>query len=124
MQTFGLIVRVKKKDNDLSETAGNWIDVRDVALAHFLALTVPEAGGERFIISNGPFSGQDIVDILHTFPSPPPNLPVGKPGSGPENNKSANVHSGKKAEKVLGIKYTPLNVTVQDMYKSLKERFN
>ena len=33
----------------------NLVDVRDVALGHALALEHPEAGGERFILSNGPF---------------------------------------------------------------------
>src|SRR5437764_3204662 len=27
----------------------NWVDVRDVAALHILAMTAPEAGGERFI---------------------------------------------------------------------------
>lgn len=30
------------------------VDVRDVASAHVLAMTTPEAAGERFLISNGP----------------------------------------------------------------------
>ena len=28
---------------------GGWVDVRDVALQHVLALSIPEAGGERII---------------------------------------------------------------------------
>jgi len=30
------------------------VDARDVASAHILAMTKPEAGGERFLLSNGP----------------------------------------------------------------------
>jgi nucleoside-diphosphate-sugar epimerase len=30
------------------------VDVRDVATAHVLAMTTPEAAGERFLLSNGP----------------------------------------------------------------------
>lgn len=30
------------------------VDVRDVATAHILAMTTPEAAGERFLLSNGP----------------------------------------------------------------------
>ena len=30
-----------------------WVDVRDVALAHALALETPSAGGQRFIASGG-----------------------------------------------------------------------
>ena len=36
---------------------------RIVSDAHVKALTVPEAGGERFIISCGPYSGQDYCDV-------------------------------------------------------------
>lgn len=43
---------------DLPGPQGNWVDVRDVARAHFLALTTPEADGERFISSSGPFCTQ------------------------------------------------------------------
>ena len=49
--------------NSSSGTAGgsqNLIDVRDVALGHALVLEHPEAGGERFIISNGPFSWAEL----------------------------------------------------------------
>ncbi|MFI5935341.1 hypothetical protein [Actinoplanes sp. NPDC051494] len=31
-----------------------FIDVRDVAAAHVLALTTPGAGGQRFLLSSGP----------------------------------------------------------------------
>ena len=30
------------------------VDVRDVASAHVLAMTTPEAAGERFLLSNDP----------------------------------------------------------------------
>jgi hypothetical protein len=38
--------------------------VRNVAEAHVLALTKPEAGGNRFIVSAGPLNGQDIGERL------------------------------------------------------------
>ena len=35
---------------DLSgKRVGGWVDMRDVALQHILALSIPEAGGERII---------------------------------------------------------------------------
>lgn len=121
---FYAYLQGKKTDDDLGATAGNWIDVRDVALAHFLALTKPEASMQRFIISSGPFCGQDVVDVLHTFPGDiSKKVPVGKPGAGKEIDKKSNAHSGAKAEKVLGLEYTPLKVTIEDMYKSLTEKF-
>jgi nucleoside-diphosphate-sugar epimerase len=126
----------------LKESSGNWVDVslvwksneigsltlaqvRDVALAHYKALTVPAAGGERFVVSNGPFNGQDVVDIIHSFPGPALDVvPKGTPGAGKEINAKANVFSGEKAHKVLGIDYTDLRVCLEDMYKSLQEKFD
>ena len=35
--------------------SNDFVDVRDVALAHVLALETPEAGGERIIVSSQPF---------------------------------------------------------------------
>ena len=41
-----------------------WIDVRDVALAHVLALQKEEAGGERIIISSGKWVWQDWGKLI------------------------------------------------------------
>jgi hypothetical protein len=37
----------------------------EVAKAHVRALVVPEAGGERFTTSAGPFAAQDWCDVGH-----------------------------------------------------------
>lgn len=37
-----------------------WIDVRDLGLAHQLALEKEAAGGERLIVSGGTFKWQDF----------------------------------------------------------------
>ncbi|XP_006459379.1 hypothetical protein AGABI2DRAFT_65374 [Agaricus bisporus var. bisporus H97] len=50
--------------------AACWVDVRDLALAHMLALQKPDAGGERLLISAGPFTYQDWIDIASTHRSP------------------------------------------------------
>lgn len=42
-----------------SFSSGGWIDVRDLADAHVKAITLPEAGRERIIVSTGPWRWQD-----------------------------------------------------------------
>ena len=37
-----------------------YVDVRDIAQAHILAIQTPAAGEQRFIISSGPFKWQDF----------------------------------------------------------------
>lgn len=121
---FWAYIQGKKKNEDLQPSFGNWVDVRDVAEAHYKALITPEAGGNRFIVSAGPYCGQDIVDIIHSWPGDKiKSVPVGKPGTGPEIDAKANVFVGKKAHDVLGFHYTKLYISVEDMYKSLVERF-
>lgn len=45
----------------------NIVDVRDVALAHVLALERPEAGGERFAVSAGPFYWDELSLFISYF---------------------------------------------------------
>jgi len=40
-----------------------WVDVRDIADAHVLAIETEAAGGERIIVSAGEFVWQDWVDV-------------------------------------------------------------
>ncbi|KAK8854804.1 hypothetical protein IAR55_003543 [Kwoniella newhampshirensis] len=113
----------KKTDKDLPGGGGNWVNVKDVALAHVKALTVPEAGGNRFIVGAGPFACQDYCDILHKRFPELKNIPVGKPGTHDEICKDANVFDGTKATKVLGFQYETLEDTVVEMTESLRKRF-
>jgi len=54
--------RQGKDVSALATTGGAWVDVRDLADAHLLALEKNEAGGERFIICKGKFVWQEFVD--------------------------------------------------------------
>ena len=95
-----------------------YVDVRDVALAHVKAIEVPEAGNQRFFITNGYFTNKDIVDsIRESHPQldsklPPKDsardLPSGIYGF--DNQKSINV---------LGLQYQPFKKTVGDTVESL-----
>ncbi|KAK7472041.1 hypothetical protein VKT23_000152 [Stygiomarasmius scandens] len=82
-----------------------WVDVRDLAEAHVRALQKQEAGGERIIVSAGPFRYQEWMDVVNSFdPSPipsHPNLPKGNPGL---INRVYKVrYDTSKAGRVLGI---------------------
>jgi dihydroflavonol-4-reductase len=46
------------------------VDVRDVAQAHYLAMTRPEAAGKRFICHAGSLSLEQIADELRAFVAP------------------------------------------------------
>jgi hypothetical protein len=87
-----------------------------VAEAHVLALTVPEAVGNRFIISQGPFCKQQLSEGVLAIAPETPNVPKGKAGAVQEANDLSKIvtSSGAKAEKILGIKYRSVEETVKD----------
>ena len=60
-QWYAMIIGKEEKNTSREALAdsNSWVDVRDTALAHVLALQKEEAGGERFIISGGRFTWQD-----------------------------------------------------------------
>ncbi|KII86215.1 hypothetical protein PLICRDRAFT_114782 [Plicaturopsis crispa FD-325 SS-3] len=95
-----------------------WIDVRDLATAHVLALEKSEAGGGRIVVSAGSFLWQDWLDAANAL-SPPPlgayTLPKGTPGAG----KAPGVlppmfYDTSKASRVLGLTYRSLEETARD----------
>lgn len=115
----------------------SWVDVRDVAAAHVRALEVPEAGGQRFIISAGAAAWQDwrmsfpclqiykamtpyIVDVANELKIPGVDLQIGTPGSG-KNVMGQVVFSSKKSRDVLGIQYIDMRTTAKDTITSYKE---
>ncbi|KCZ91686.1 SDR family oxidoreductase [Hyphomonas johnsonii] len=54
------------------------VDVRDVASAHVAAMTVPEAAGERFLVSQPFMWFSEVVEILRAeFPAYQKKLPKG-----------------------------------------------
>ncbi|RSH88695.1 methylglyoxal reductase (NADPH-dependent) gre2 [Saitozyma podzolica] len=112
----------KHKQEELPAQGGNWIDVRDCALAHVRALEVPDATG-RFICSNGPFSGNDFCLTLNRLYPDLPNIPKGDASQRDKLISEAYFFDGGKCAKVLGIKYTPLEKCLGDMARCLKEKF-
>ncbi|KAI1296439.1 hypothetical protein F5Y03DRAFT_387098 [Xylaria venustula] len=87
-----------------------WVDVRDVALAHLQAMTVPKAGGNRFYVVGGHFSNKQIADIIREkFPSLADRLPADAVNDLPDDVYGFN--NGKSRE-FLGIEYTSLEKSI------------
>lgn len=99
---------------------GNWVDVRDLAKAHVDCLTIPKAGGERFLVASGPFTWQDFVDAIHPDPTFS-TVPKGTPGSGKSATHPVLLDTT-KAKTILGLKFREINETAKDSVRSLLER--
>lgn len=93
-----------------------YIDVRDLAEAHVLAITVPEAAGQRFFMTAGLATEGLMGDIIRrNFPEYAqkllPDLSYAVPPYGIDNSKSI---------RLLKIKYRDVEETVVDTVKSLQ----
>jgi len=89
------------------------VDVRDVAKAHRLAYESPQAAGQRYFVTAGGYTYQDICDILRKIPEIKDKVPEGKPGSGLGGKEVYKVDNSKARE--LGIDFIPLEKTITDM---------
>jgi len=93
---------------------GDWVDVRDSALLHVLALETPAAGGERILTTNGTFAWQDLYDIL--IDAGYPNIP-GKESKGVGKNKvnKTRFSNAKSLKLFPEFKYRGLEEAVKEM---------
>ncbi|KAI1733953.1 hypothetical protein F4680DRAFT_366395 [Xylaria scruposa] len=98
-----------------------FIDVRDLASGHALAVEKPEAANKRFFMVAGHFSNKEITEIIAgNFPSLRQNLPSGdalKPGDYPAVGPYGFDNTRSKEE--LGMTYRPLEESIVDAVKSL-----
>ncbi|THH19273.1 hypothetical protein EW146_g1844 [Bondarzewia mesenterica] len=123
MQEFFNAVVKGTKDNKTLQTEGSaWVDVRDLSLAHVLAGEKAEAGGERIIVSAGPWYWQEIVDVANSI-SPPPiaNLVKGNPGSTKGVEYMLNYNTS-KCDRILGVKLRTMKEMVKDCLVDFKKR--
>ena len=95
-----------------------FVDVRDLALAHVRAVEVPEAAGQRFLITAGYMTNKDIVEIIRrNFPDMASNLP-----SKPQSDMPEDIYEydNTRSLRILGLKYRSLEECVMDTVKSLQ----
>jgi len=123
---FKVIYRNTKSDKDLVASINCWVDVRDVAEAHVVALEKPEAGGERILFSAGPFTWQDFIDAARDV-APSLGLDPSKITKGAANYDSSKVthhvyYSTEKRERILGIKVKSQKETTRDTLADFKAR--
>lgn len=95
-----------------------FVDVRDVAKMHILALEKPDAAGKRFCCTASSFTWQQVVDILHeTYPE----RKVAEGGDGAGTVDTIHKTSNKLSRDVLGIEYIDLKKSTIDTIESLKQ---
>lgn len=98
-----------------------YVDVRDLGLAHVLAIEKAEAGGKRFFTVSSHFSNKEIVQIIdQEFPEFRSRLPTGEdlvPGDYPQDGVYGFDNS--RAREILGLEFRPLKQSIVDAVHSL-----
>ncbi|XP_068342757.1 cinnamoyl-CoA reductase CAD2-like [Pyrus communis] len=98
-------------------TTYRWVDVRDVATAHILALENASASG-RYCLVGRVIHCSDTVNILRDlFPA----LKLPEECADDKPLTPTYQVSNERAQS-LGVKFTPLEVTLKDTVESLKEK--
>ncbi|KAK7013736.1 D-lactaldehyde dehydrogenase [Favolaschia claudopus] len=106
---------------DFVAGGGCWVDVRDIALAHVLAVKKEAAGGERIIISREAFWWQDWLDATPEAAKSNPRYQKGKPGSQKDVIPPVS-YDASKSVRILGIKYRDMEETARDVVSDYEER--
>ncbi|KAI0077589.1 NAD-P-binding protein [Panus rudis PR-1116 ss-1] len=118
MWYFFVLKGAADKDT-LANFGADWVDVRDLGNASTVVLKKEEVGGQRFIVSAGPWKWQDWVNAARKIS---PAVPAGN-----EEYKSENaVHKIKfdtsRSERVLGIQYRSMDETTRDILAEFEKR--
>lgn len=94
-------------------------DVRDVAEAHLLAYEKENAAGQRYFVTSGNYSNQQVCDIIRKhFPELRDRVPEGEPGKPLGEMYTTNTS---KAQRELGLQFNSLENTIVDTVKNLLE---
>ncbi|PSR87356.1 hypothetical protein PHLCEN_2v5173 [Hermanssonia centrifuga] len=113
------VVKGRKDNETLASVGSEYVDVRDIALAHVLALQKEAAGGHRIIISSGPWKWQDWVNAARSIDA---NLPAGNTSYDPSKATHTTRYDTSRASKLLGIGYFGIAETTRDVIAQFKEK--
>ncbi|THH09440.1 hypothetical protein EW145_g2000 [Phellinidium pouzarii] len=118
---YEAILTKNKTPEELLAMQFGWVDVRDVARGHVLALESPRAGGERFVLCSGHFIWQDWFDAVNELNIPEVDAPIGTPGMG-KDFKYAMHFDNTKARTVLKLNFRDKLETARDSVKDFRSR--
>ncbi|KAK5107407.1 hypothetical protein LTR62_001311 [Meristemomyces frigidus] len=99
-----------------------WVDVRDLALCHVLAIEKEAAANKRFFITTGYFSNKEIAQIIEKhYPKYKDQVPSSSTPGGDYPEGGLYKFDNSRVKKELGIKFRPLEEAIVDTVKSLQE---
>ncbi|CAK7892263.1 putative NADPH-dependent methylglyoxal reductase Grp2p [[Candida] anglica] len=103
------------KHGKFTNEKGGCIHIKDIAKAHVAAFEREDTKNRRLLMSNGYFSSQLILDIIHkNFKELRDKIPVGTPGSGPMDISTLATVNNEETKKLLGFEFQTLESAVVD----------
>jgi nucleoside-diphosphate-sugar epimerase len=93
-----------------------WVDVRNVALAHVNALSLPKGISERFLVCDGVDNFEDGLDELRRWGG---DAWLGEPGEKLDRTKTYAVDSSRSRE-LLGLKAAPFGRMIEEVLERMK----
>lgn len=112
-QIINEIVYSRSGNKVEQQFASFFIDVRDVAKAHILAVEKPVLAGRRLILANTKFALQDIVDIINkNFPELRGEITEGFVGNGAEVVKHIASIDNSKTKEMLELNFRSFEETI------------
>lgn len=96
-----------------------WVDVRDVALAHILALEIPSASGRYCLVERSAHTSEAINILRRLYPDR--RLPDKCTDKNLVPQTSDYTVSTEKTRS-LGVEFIPLEVSLKDTVESLREK--
>jgi len=126
LEWYEAVCKNSQNDEAVAASLNSWVDVRDIAEAHAIALEKPEAGGERILFAAGPYTWQDFIDAAKNV-APSLGLDASKLSKGVSNYDPSKVthyryYSTEKREKILGIKVKSKEESTRDTLADFKAR--
>lgn len=116
---YRTVIKGMRTDEELFTISTSWVDVRDLADAHTLALQKEEASGQRIIISAEKYVWQAWANVAHKIDS---RLPAGNPSADLSKANYVLVYNNSKGVKILGMKYRSMEETARDILEQAREK--
>ncbi|KAI0061189.1 NAD(P)-binding protein [Artomyces pyxidatus] len=117
--TPGMFISTFASPDTTGKLIGDWVDVRDTAELHVLALQNQAIGGERLMTTTGLFAWQDLYDVLNDVGYDAPGKDT--KGAG-KNKRNVPVLNNKTFKYFPEFKYRSLEESVREMGVDLKAR--
>ncbi|CAA7269674.1 unnamed protein product [Cyclocybe aegerita] len=121
---YNMVASDSPKTKDALSQSPAWVDVRDIALAHVLALENEAAGAERILTVSGVCCWQEWVDAVNGLkPNPLPShkFTLGYPEISREKVILATFDKSKE-DRIFGIKFKTVEETARDTLEEFARR--